>query len=658
MNDRWDSRGFLWEEEQKQKRSGGGYVRIPPIPDDCTWRPRDFPRLDAAKELIIDIETYDPDLKTKGPGARRDGYIIGIAVATEDDSWYFPMQHSKAYDPQGINMDRDIVLRWAKRELCRPVIPKIGANLLYDLDYLWQAGVEVPGPYLDTLIAEPLIDENSFTYSLEHCAQKYLDEGKRGDQLYEWLSKAYGGQPTRKDQAGRIYLAPPQMVGQYALGDVELPRAILRKQRQVMATDDLEPIFDLETRLVPMMLAMRRRGVAVDVSRTEEIDERMTSEATRLRDELEAYGIDPWSNDTIAWYCDQHNLTYPSTAQGNPSFRGTWLERHQNEVLRSIYELRRLEKNAGTFLEGAILGNQVNGRIHTQFHQLRGDEYGTVSGRFSSSHPNLQNIPARDEELGPLIRSLFIPDPGEIWFSDDWSQIEFRLLVHYGIGASADKIREQYRTDRSTDFHKFVSELTGIERKPAKNINFGLVYGMGETTMAANLGQPLAVVKPMFRTYHDTVSFVKDLYNLCDRRARQRGWIRTILGRRRRWDRWESTNWDTAKKDGSFSEQEAREKYEHRVRRAHTNKALNALLQGSAADIMKKAMVDIWEAGICDTLGAPLLTVHDELNWSVPQTKEAFQAHDEAGRIMEECVSLKIPLIADTGQGDSWGAAK
>jgi DNA polymerase I-like protein with 3'-5' exonuclease and polymerase domains len=643
---------------------------MPKIPEDVTWRPPEFPRLDAAKELIIDVETYDPDLKEKGPGVRRDGYIVGVSVATEDRSWYFPLHHDHPdkYDPSGFNMPRETVFRWARKELCRPGVPKIGANLLYDLDYLWEAGVEVPGPYYDILIAEPLIDENQFKFSLGDCARKYLDKGKREEQLYAWLAAAYGGKPNRTAQAKNIYRAPPEIVAEYAMGDVEQPRDILAKQREIIANEELGAVWDVESRLLPMMLAMRRRGVGVDVPAAKALDAELMEAAGKLRKSTEAAGIDIWAADSIAAWCKKNDVSHGFTPTGKPSFTTAFLEKHPQQMLRDIFTLRKLDKHSGTFINGAILGNEINGRIHCQFHQLKSDQYGTVSGRFSSSNPNLQNIPARDEELGPRIRGLFIPDEGEDWYSDDWSQIEFRMLVHYAFeqygqhypGSPADVICQQFRTDPTTDFHKFVSELTGIERKPAKNINFGLVYGMGEPTMAANLGRSLEDVKPLFTQYHSRLPFIKDIYDECDRRAGHRKWIKTYLGRRRRWNRYESTNWGQSREEGSFTEAVAREKYGERgYRVANTHKALNALLQGSAADIMKIAMVKIWEtAGIIDILGAPLLTVHDELNWSVPRTLEAQQAHEEARLIMENCAPLNLPILCDSDHGANWGAAK
>lgn len=661
---RYDSQGLFWHDKPPEKKERGApRERIkPPIPDDMLWCPDAFPNLSAAKTISVDVETWDPDLKEKGPGAHRGSYLVGIAVGTEDRQWYFPMEHENQYDPNGVNLPREAVLEWARDNLCGPQT-KLFANAMYDLEFLWCADVQVPGPYIDVQVAAPLIDENAGSYALGKLADLYGLEGKDESRLYEWLARAYGGQATRRAQGGRIALAPPEMVAQYAMSDVRLPFEVYERQKKELARDDLEEIFDVESRLIPLLLAMRLRGVAVDVKEANELDDKLVSKAAEYREQLAEQGItDPWSADNLASWCDTNDIAYRTTPKGAPSFRGPWLENHQHDTMQLVHQVRRLEKHAGTFIQGTVLSNEVNGRIHTQFHQLRGDEYGTVSGRFSSSHPNLQNIPSRDDELGPLIRGLFIPDEGHEWRSDDWSQIEFRLLVHYGGGETAARTREAYRRDNSTDFHQWVAELTGIDRKPAKNINFGLVYGMGEVTMANNMGRDINEVRPMFDQYHSELPFVRSIYKKVQDAANKRGYICTILGRRRRWELYESTDWKTGRKDGSMSHAEALEKYgsEFRIRRAYTHKALNALLQGGAADIMKKAMVDIWESGICDVLGAPLLTVHDELNWSVPlHCQAANEAHLEAVRLMEVTCNdrLRLPLRVDSTRGKNWGLA-
>ncbi len=655
--------GMFWQDAAKERgagRSTGARV-IPPIPETSWTTPshNELPNLSAAKAISVDLETRDDDLTSKGPGVRRDGYICGVAIGTDDGyRQYFPIRHE-----MGNNMDPGIVMEWCKDELTRANQPKVGANLMYDLDYLYEAGVQVAGPFYDVQVAEPLIDENLRLYNLDSLGQRYCGEGKDSDEMYMWLAQAFGGPATRRSQAGNIWRADPRVVAPYAISDVDLPFRILEKQELIIQQQNLQEVWDMETRLIPMLLAMRRRGVAVDSQAAVELDGRLMQFAADLRAKLKYNGIEPNEKDTIARYCDKAGIRYPVTAKGNPSFQKGWLQNHMDENLKMITEVRTLEKHSGTFLQGAIMSHAVNGRIHTEFNQLKSDSYGTVSGRFSSSNPNLQNIPRRDKKWGPLIRAMFVPDEGESWYSDDWSQIEYRLLVHYARGEGDEKTREQYRKDPKTDFHKFVADISGIDRDPAKSINFGLVYGMGEPTMAAGLGRPLDEVKPIFEQYHETFPFVKTTYNAVAAAAAARGYIRTILGRRRRFVHWEPRDWEASKarRDeglAPLTREQALDEYGiGRIKRAMTHKALNGLLQGGAADLMKKAMVLIWERGICNYLKAPLLTVHDELNWSVPGTKEALQAHDEAVRIMETCHKLRVPLICDSGKGKNWGEA-
>lgn len=668
---RWDSIGLAWEDAAREKKAGGGYVSTvrPPVPE-TGWKVRDFPNLEAAEVIGLDLETYDPNLREMGPGPRRKseegGFIAGLAVSVgpgDGEQWYFPMRHEDGKN----NIDPAIVMRFAKDQLERPHQPKIGANLGYDVDWLHEEGVHVAGELRDVQIAEPLIDENAFSYALELLGQKYCGMGKEDEVMYDWLAKTFGGNPTRYDQAKNIWRAPARLAGPYAESDVRLPFLIWEEQMKKVKEEGLERVLDIETRLLPLMLAMRWRGVRADIGRAAEVDERLTAKAQEYRHRIEAEGIQPNSGDTIARYCDRKGLKYKLTPAKNPSFPGKWLENHQDELLQMVYQVRRLEKHAGTFVSGAILGNAVGDRIHGQFHQLRNDDYGAVSGRFSSSNPNLQNIPARDEELGPLIRGLFLPDEGEIWHSDDWSQIEYRLLVHYAMGKGAEKTRQRYRDDPTTDFHEYVAQLADIDRKPAKNINFGLVYGMGEPAMASNMGRELSEIKPIFKQYHEEFPFVKYTYDKVAKRAEFRGYIHTLLGRRRRFELYEPRNWNVAKKwrekgEGAKPLEQALlvEEWggENGIKRAGGHKALNALLQGGAADCMKIAMVQIWESGVCDVLGAPLLTVHDELNWSAPDTAEAEKAHQESLNIMETCVPLRVPLLVDTGKGANWGEAK
>jgi DNA polymerase I-like protein with 3'-5' exonuclease and polymerase domains len=625
---------------------------MPPIPD-TGWRPpTEFPRLDAASRIAIDCETYDPTLLSKGPGVRTGGYIVGLAIGTDDARWYFPMRHSVQSE---MNLDPDAVMHWARDQLRDARQPKVGAHLLYDLDFLAEAGVTVAGPLLDVQIAEPLLDENAPSFSLNALARKHLGESKVEEALYSWAALAYGG-PVDRSQASNIHRSPPSLVGPYAEGDVDLPLRILDKQQTQLAAENLTELFDIESRLIPLLLAMRRRGVRVDLDAAQRAYDSFSRRIEHVERGLG--GINVFAAEEIAAYCRKHRIEFPLTEKGNPSFTADFLKRHDNALIRSITDVRKWYKTRDTFIKGYILDSHVNGRIHAQFNQLRSDDKGAVSGRFSSSNPNLQNIPARDEEIGPLMRSMFLPDEGESWARFDWSQIEFRFLTHYGRGRGASRAREMYRSNPKTDFHRMVSDLVWPSqpemRKPAKNINFGLVYGMGEPHMAETLGRTLDEVRPLFETYHTQLPFVKTTYNAASNVAALRGYIITILGRRRRFERWESTHYKERDQTYTTREEALAAHPRSNVRRAFVHKALNALLQGSAADLMKKAMVELWESGLCALLGAPLLTVHDELDLSVQEGRTPLLL--DVKHIMENCMTLQVPIIVELEQGPNWGS--
>lgn len=646
------------------------------------WKaPTEFPNLSAATMLAYDTETKDPTLLTEGPGNIRaregieDGRLVGVSVGVgpgDGEQWYFPIAHEG--DPQ--NMDRDQVIKF----LCSTLgtdVPKLGTNLLYDLGWLKTIGVEVGGKQYDVQNAEPLINENARSYALSILCAKYETEGKDEHEMYEWQANEFGGPATRRAQAGNIWRTPSRVVGPYAESDCREPFAVFEQQKKILRSEDLFDLFELETRLVPLLAAMRERGVLVDQRRAEELRDGFTENNARATEILANEKIDPWAAATIVSYCERQNIEYNSTDKGNPSFVSTWLEAHDDEVLRRIADVRRHETNSGKFIDGTVLGHALNGRIHCQFNQQRGDQYGTVTGRFSSSNPNLQNIPKRDAELGPMIRGLFIPEPGEIWFSDDWSQIEYRLLVHYGVldgHQSAIRAQNQYIEDPSMSFHRWVSEITGLGYDPAKNMNFGLVYGMGKAKMANDLGVSIEEAAPIFNTYHERLPFVKLLSKNVQKAAEKRGYIKTILNRRRRFELWEPSDWDLSREATACSFAQAKEQWLHKnfhdldemilggrpgcgIKRAYAYRALNALLQGGAADIMKAAMVEIWESGVCDELGAPLLTVHDELNWSVPNTPKGLEAHAEAVKIMNRDRGLTVQMMTESGQGANWAEA-
>jgi len=657
---RQDSVGFFWQElEVKTEKKGREPARprsLPPIPDTGWIPPKEFPRLDNAKVIAIDCETKDLELFDKGPGVRRDGHIVGLAVGTDDGGrWYFPMRHEVGSE---LNIDPDKVIEWARNELTRASQPKIGANLSYDLDYLYEAGVKVAGKFIDVQIAEPLLDDNRRQYNLDALASTHLGEEKVKDDLKEWVFKAYRTKNYRED----IYRSPPQLVGPYAEGDVDLPLRIFEKQKPLLEEQGLMQLFDIESRLLPLMVDMRRRGVKVDLVRAQALDDELTNAIALAQARLNAAAgttVDVNKSSTIVRLFDKLGLTYPRTTKGAPSFVKEFLEHHPHPSAQLIVEVRKLTKLRDTFIRAYIFGTHINGRIHCLFHQLKGDDNGTVSGRFSSSCPNLQNIPSRDPVWGPKIRSMFIPEDGETWVKHDWSQIEYRFLAHYGVGKNGEEVRELYRTNPATDFHVMVVELTGLDRKPAKSINFGLVYGMGKSTLAYRMGMTLEEAdEKIFSVYHGRVPFVKDTYERASSRAATRGFVKTILGRRARFESWVPGNAFGRDDIVGLPRKAAIAKHGTGVKRGYTHKALNRILQGSAADLMKLAMVEIYESGIPDVLGVPLLTVHDELDHSKPKTKKGDEAVREVKNIMETCQKLKVPIISEQEEGPNWGDVK
>jgi len=667
---------FFWEELQaKDLQIKRPKNRLTPLIPDTGWvAPNAFPRLSDARVLGLDTETKDRALLEKGPGFRRDGeegaHIVGMSVGTLDGGrWYFPMRHTVAPEQ---NLNPAHVMAWARDNLCTEGQAKVGANLSYDVDALWSEGVPVTGPFIDVQHAEALIDSNRFTYNLDALSTSYLGETKKKSELAKWIELAYGDDNYR----AYIWCAPPCLVGPYAEGDVDLPLRIWAKQRLILEQQLMMGLFDLETELIPMMVQMRQAGVRVDIEYAKQLDDELTAGILEADMRLRGisggllHNLDPdkdISTTHLAQLFDAAGVDYPKTANGRPSFVKGWLERIGHPAGELVRHRRKLQKYRNTFVRSYILDKHVNGRVYALFHQLKGDENGTVSGRFSSSLPNLQNIPSRDEVWGPRLRALFIPEEGQQWVRHDWSQIEYRFLAHYARGPSGEVVRERYRNDPSTDFHEMTLDLVApfakwdistpprrkLWRKPVKNINFGLVYGMGIDTLIEYLGLSREESEAIITNYHDAVPFVRATYNSAKNRANERGYITTFGGRRVRFNLWEP-RFNTLRKT-ALRYDDAVEEWGPRVSRAYTHKALNGLLQGSAADLMKTAMRDIHRSGATKVVGVPKLTCHDELGHSANASREHQEAISEVKHIMENCMTLTVPIIAEQSRGNNWG---
>ena len=632
------------------------------LPQTEWVQPTEYPDLRSHDEIAIDLETQDTELKTKGSGAVVGrGEVVGIAVATYNQSWYFPIANG-----EGPNMNRQKTLEWFKDILECPAT-KIFHNAMYDVCWIRNLGLKINGLIVDTMIASSLLDENRFSYTLNTLSWHFLNEGKNERALVE-AAKARGIDP-KKD----MWMLPAHEVGAYAEKDAYLTFKLWQHVKKLLIEQDLEKIFNLETDLFPCLVDMRLLGVRVDVEGAHKLKRQLAAEEKELLQKIKketSVDVQIWAARSIAKVFQKLNLPYDTTEKTHsPSFTKNFLSNHTHPIIQHIAKARKINKINTTFID-TILEHEHNGRIHAEINQIRSDDGGTVTGRFSYQNPNLQQIPARDPDTGPLIRSLFLPEEGCQWGCFDYSQQEPRLVAHYALKfglPSVNTIANSYESNPATDFHQIVAEMAQIPRSQAKTINLGLFYGMGKAKLQAELGVTKSKAEELFERYHSKVSFVKQLMNKIMSAGSNKGQIKTLLGRRCRFPKYEpilrGSDWGKyvpaedhermlelqemgphlkddegvilEDKDGN-----PKKNYWHNnpTRRAFTYKALNKLIQGSAADMTKKAMLELYKEGI-----TPHIQVHDELDISVINDLEAAKIKD----IMENAVDLEIPNKVD-----------
>lgn len=609
---------------------------------EADWEPpSSLPELSNYKEVAIDLETYDPLLMSHGPSwAFPDtGYVTGIAIATEKFSMYIPIQHTG-----GGNLDKRVVVNWLSKQMSY-TNDKVFHNSLYDLGWLRRLGIEVKGTIHDTMFAAPLLDENQYGYSLNKLGERYVGELK-DESLLQEAAKAYGLDPKSE-----MYKLPAKYVGPYAQQDAALTLKLWGILKQGLKEENVEKIYQLETSLIPILLDMRWKGVRVDLDKAEKTGKQLHKEENKILEGIhKEYGVAPdlWAAASVATVFDRAGLSYPRTEKTNaPSFTSAWLEGHDHQLAKDIARARQLNKARTTFIDNMILDHNVNGRIHGELHPLRSDRGGTVTGRFSSSKPNLQQVPARHDEIGPLIRGVFIPEENMYWGAFDYSQQEPRLTVHYAYKTQqpeADEAVDAYK-NKDADFHQVVADMANISRKEAKIINLGLSYGMGKDKLIKQLGISPSEAEELFDTYHSRVPFIKGLRDQCARLGGNRGYIVTLLGRKCRFNLYEP-RFEYGKTPLPIDQ--ALEEYGQDIRRAYTHKAMNRLIQGSAADMTKQAMVDLYKEGIL-----PHTQIHDELDISV----DSLETSQKIIEIMTDCVKISVPNKVDAEIGHSWGEA-
>jgi len=603
-------------------------------------KPKEFPDLRFCDEIAIDLETHDPDLKSMGSGSViGKGKVVGIAVATEGYSGYFPFDHEG-----GGNLEKNKVIQWFT-DICKSESRKIFHNAMYDVCWIRSMGIKINGEIVDTMIAASLVNENRYRYDLGSLGWDYLGQGKNEADLVN-AAKEWG-----LDAKADMWKLPAMYVGNYAERDAELTFNLWKEMTKEIWSQDLESIFILERDLFPCLVDMRFLGVRVDVQKAHKLKKQLASEEEDLLLKVKKEtGIDTqiWAARSIAKVFDKLKLPYERTLKTNsPSFTKNFLSTHEHPLVKCIAKAREINKAHTTFID-TIIKHEYKGRIHADINQIRSDSGGTITGRFSYANPNLQQIPARNKALGPLIRSLFIPESGCEWGCFDYSQQEPRLVVHY---ASLDQdtsvfgVKDSYLQD-DADFHTIVAKMADIPRSQAKTINLGLFYGMGKAKLQAELGVSKDAADELFTIYHQRVPFVKTLMNSVSNRAQQRGQIRTLLGRLCRFHLWEPNQFGIHK---ALPFEQARQEYGSGIRRAYTYKALNKLIQGSAADMTKKSMLELYKEGI-----VAHIQVHDELDISIESDIKAKRIK----QIMESAVELEIPNKVDYEYGENWGDVK
>ena len=604
--------------------------------------PLDYRDLSEAKEIAIDLETKDTGINEGlGSGwATNSGEIIGFAVATEGFQAYYPFGHFG-----GGNLIKEQVLKYMS-DICALPCRKIFHNAQYDVGWLNAYGITVEGEIVDTMIAGALIDENRYTYRLNSLAKDYLGELKAETDLNE-AAKAHGVDPKME-----MWMLPAEHVGYYAEQDARLTYLLWQRFKHEIFKQNLETIWQLEKKLLPTLIKMRKKGVRVNVEKAEQLQKQFARKEKDIAQQIKKLvgkDIDIWAARQIAFAFDKLGIDYPKSPKSKePSFTQNWLVNNDTKISKLIVSAREINKFHNTFLN-SIMKYECKGRIHAEINQLRSDNGGTVSGRLSMSNPNLQQLPARNKEFGPLIRGLFLPEEGYKWGSFDYSQQEPRLVVHYassiGEGYEGSQELVEAYANADADFHQTVADLVGIDRKQAKTIGLGLMYGMGKNKLANMLGLGFDEASALIGKFNRRAPFVKMLSDRCMKKANEEGVIRTKLGRKCRFEMWEPRDFGIHTPE-TFENASA--KYgANNIKRAFTYKALNRLIQGSAADQTKQAIV------ACVDLGyLPLLQIHDELCFNVQDgdVKKIVRA-------MENCVKLNVPSVVDVAIGDDFGSA-
>lgn len=617
----------------------------------------DLPNLEHVREFSFDFETWDPYLQSKGPGfVYKRAKVIGIAINLDTGfNAYFPLRHSEG------NVSYSELKPWLIELFGNPIRTSIAANYRYDAECLWSLGIDNNTYQVDIQIIEALLDEEKKSYSLASLCKDYGLPEKQKDKIEEALYRA-GYVVGNKPDWSKLFKLEASLVGEYAQYDAKSTYDIYQLQKPIIEAEGLQAVAELESQLIPVLHDMRINGVPVNIAKAEEENSRLLFENSVMLEEIQSQfpSLNVFSPTQLGQAVAERGIVPEKTEKGNDSVSNEFLLSVNDPLLNLIGKYRQQEKIRRDFIQGMILEDSFEGKVHPQWFQTRGSSFmsgddtgGTRSGRIACSNPNLAQIPTRHKILGPIVRSLFIPHNGDQWFKGDLSQQEPRISLHYAYLlklTGAEAARQVYIDNPHTDYHTLTMEMvnkispTPITRGQAKTINLGVAYGMGKQKLADGLGLSLPKAKTLLNTYDEGFPFMKELMQICMQKADQRGYVTTILGRRRRFDLWEPPYF----RRGAFpikGRNAAMLKYGS-VRRAHLHKAMNSVIQGTAAEQMKKALVTLHSERI------PLLiTLYDEIGASIQSEKQAKLIKE----VTEHAIEFTVPQVMEYKIMPSWG---
>lgn len=626
------------------------------------WLPPEIdslPNIDQPiRFLALDVETNDPLLKSHGPSWKfpDQGFICGIALATADWELYLPIRHDSG------NLPVSSVKKYVQRAIDNTE-NLICHNANYDLGWLKREGFKVDGPRIICTMVTAGLLEDRYSLSLNSVAFDYLGKIKSEQELKD--AAASFGYSNHK---ANMYKLHSSFVGAYAEWDARLCFDLfIQKQQSMLVEQDLNEVWELESNLLPLLVEMTFRGIRLDIDqaeKTREIIKKREKQTLSKIKKLTNTNVEIWAARSIGKAFDELGLEYPRTAKSKePSFTKNFLSEHEHPLAALILEARELNKVSGTFLDGLLEKACVNGRIHPDIHQIKSEAGGAITGRLSMSNPNGQNFPARNKEVAGLIRALFLAEEGEKFCSIDYSQQEPLILLHYAkiLGdlrndpiPGVQQFVDSFHKDNSVDFHTLVSQVASIPRPVAKVVNLSLMYGMGISKLGQALDLTFEDAKELIKKYHTEIPFVKEVSTSIQNRLKSpasNGSIRSLKGRKSRFDKWEPAGW-SKQIQKSFNLKEAIDFYgpNTQLQRSGLYRCTNRLIQSSAADMTKQAMVNIYK----NHGKIPLLSIHDELAFSVEGKAEAEMLSKE----MVEAIPLEVPISTSIKIGENWGNIK